>query len=1429
MNTSDVILLSFANNEENDLSFLKDEVDGAYDKLFNLKDKSIIEVIKEESITADDVLTNFMERYQNRIVIFHFGGHASGDTLLLDDRPVFAQGLAGFLGRQENLKLVFLNACNTLEPAEAYLEAGVRALIATTLPVADGLACLFAVTFYTALSKNETIQVAYQYAVDAIRLRYEKYKSIEAITLEYRTINKEALHKSIVNPWQLIVQDNGILNWKISKCNEIMRLLKTGSGRYYEHLRNGRYKYLKISDMLLLKLQTRYIETRASLTEKGEEGNLYDILKKTWAESVPHTVLFAEGGMGKTVSVIRLWENLLNSPDQPVPLFIALNEYNSVKAESDKEKFLIKKIGRNYLGKESLTDQDENDLWAVLKTSSVEAGHYKPSFILFLDGFNELSGDKTKLLLELKELAATASGMQIVVTSRYDMRNFTWTSSFSFITLLPLSEKAIGDYFIYLAKEFGATISLPSGKHVRQLLANPFMLTLFTASSARVSHYQNNPIYDFKKKNNSYGELMWNFIESQVVKYYEGDDTDPAKSAYYRFLLRHFLPYLGFEMEMKNQFFLLEADLKKVIAGACTYFYRKEFIEAFSDYDEFIDGFDINLEEKSFSKSARRIAEILNELSEHMLMLVEEDEAYRFLHQHFRDYFSAVHILNDIRLSMNSNMLPEFLQQRVLPVPVRKAIGEIEGEQYNKPVFIPETKKWNRGEARESVLIKLLDQCRQLPGNTNTGFLVWNILTIWKELRGELTGEGLDGLDLRNFSFADLPCFRKIQDQYLSADFRRSVFEQDAFFLKGHSATINFIEVNKAGTKCLTASDDGKIKEWDLNTGVCLATAKCDDKVQVVRYSYDESIVMAGCKSGRLHILTTGLKERIGKINVGDGYPLWHISVNEKTMAISSYYRGVFLYNVNEVTSNQNKQWLEKMDEVDSVIVNLEWSNKTLRLLRVTSKAITEIGWENREICTCIYQQDGGQLIVAATYSSNGDEIIGITNDNLVLRWIVANKGGSYDAVSKSAIHTNVKNDVVFDPLKRKGIFIMEFNNSLLFHEAIEFDLETGKSLNTFRVNRDVISTITYLKVGEEVLIGTQAGFMYQYSTETGELIHTFQRTPGKILFSMFAVSGEKILCHSSNGVLHEFSWNGLTCINQVKLHDFYLTFAGYNNAGNLISVAGNGEIKCWERNTGRTILITTLAESPSQVQPVGDHFLALKYFSKDTRERRIDLLDMGTLETIPILRTNSHKLNILCAGTHAFFVRENLKRISNIYYCDVAFKTMQRIDTVEDAMVAQFAGGCNRDATCLYLGSHNGAIQLYQQQNKGWKKVKVFPGLGEPVSVNLIQGGAQLGIIRRKGNYDIIDIQTGALIEGDLLPLTGDDSIDIQSASFQLNGAIMVYQLKDVVYLYERNTKNLQNLALPIGPLVCNCNFQVATGFDAATTETLKQYGGVF
>lgn len=158
-----VVLLAFANATEPHLSLLKAESAALWNALAPLKHTGRLEVAREESTELAE-LHEALLAHGDRLVVFHYAGHASGTTLELEGGAAHADGVARLLGRQRGLKLVVLNGCATRDQAALLLEAGVAAVIATAVPIGDEKAARFSAALYEALAAGRSIPEAFETA-----------------------------------------------------------------------------------------------------------------------------------------------------------------------------------------------------------------------------------------------------------------------------------------------------------------------------------------------------------------------------------------------------------------------------------------------------------------------------------------------------------------------------------------------------------------------------------------------------------------------------------------------------------------------------------------------------------------------------------------------------------------------------------------------------------------------------------------------------------------------------------------------------------------------------------------------------------------------------------------------------------------------------------------------------------------------------------------------------------------------------------------------------------------------------------------------------------------------------------------------------------------------------------------------------------------
>ncbi len=214
MSTKPIIFIAFANDKEDNARYLRQlplEAQGIRQALHEAEIKGICEVVERTNASIKQILDVFTDsRYQNRIAVFHYGGHADGYQFLLESLPSYgldaigssnqvahAAGLVSFLARQKGLKLVFFNGCTTEQQSKELVMAGLPAVIGTNSAINDEIATLLAVRFYSSLGRSLALSKAWQDALDNINIAHNS----ENVRGLYRKNATEANSNAI--PWEL--------------------------------------------------------------------------------------------------------------------------------------------------------------------------------------------------------------------------------------------------------------------------------------------------------------------------------------------------------------------------------------------------------------------------------------------------------------------------------------------------------------------------------------------------------------------------------------------------------------------------------------------------------------------------------------------------------------------------------------------------------------------------------------------------------------------------------------------------------------------------------------------------------------------------------------------------------------------------------------------------------------------------------------------------------------------------------------------------------------------------------------------------------------------------------------------------------------------------------------------------------------------------
>lgn len=208
----ELLFLSYANSQQHPLPTLQEEEDRVYQMLARREAERHFR-LHRDSFTSIPKISEYLALFQDDIALFHFGGHAGRDRLLLDDAEANATGIAQLLGRCPSLKLVVLNGCSTKGQVQALLDAGVPVVIATSAPVGDRTATQFAITFYQSLAdSHRSIEEAFKDAMGAAQNQSGQVLHAQSARGIVLTSDDRQADEAL---WGLYYREESDLEWKL--------------------------------------------------------------------------------------------------------------------------------------------------------------------------------------------------------------------------------------------------------------------------------------------------------------------------------------------------------------------------------------------------------------------------------------------------------------------------------------------------------------------------------------------------------------------------------------------------------------------------------------------------------------------------------------------------------------------------------------------------------------------------------------------------------------------------------------------------------------------------------------------------------------------------------------------------------------------------------------------------------------------------------------------------------------------------------------------------------------------------------------------------------------------------------------------------------------------------------------------------------------
>ncbi len=1184
-NKRPIILCTFSNDVESSLR-LDQEERSIREALRELDRQQHVEHKSRGQVNLDDIYNEF-NTFHNRIYIFHYGGHSDSEFLHLQEHHARSEQLAILIGQQKHLKMVFLNGCANRPQVQFLLDHGVPAVIATSERVHDEYACQFAAQFYEAFAGGKSIQEAFNAAKSYV---LQIQKGIEFVT-ERGCRLRNPVEETM--PWGLYYEDDAVLNWHIGMVEqestaEIRAKLKQASRERYRRFNSlgGRFQHLSIDDAILTGIrdvsQSKRKPIEDNIALDGLQHTLHQSLPNLWSAPCSHAMLVGPGGMGKTVSLLRLWEQFLDIADEkaPIPIFIQLNEFNS-RPERD---FIIQYI-KHYA---------DLPVLELLKEVKDLNGQIQPNILLLLDGLNEVTASSNEILLEINRLRVPEDypGLQLVITSRVDLRSSYQWHAFHLLELQGLSKVQILDYLGENA---------PQDAQLLDVLRNPMMLSLYAAQSELPIRYHETGL--LRARISSVGELLANVEAIQRIKIEEQNFSKLTAQALRRFVLEHLTPFLAWQMQQAGLYYIEEADqgdsagLFSLLSKVKEHLLNRDFFQTFKDFRR------LDLDGLSRKQNWELLEELIYQICcKELTILVQEDRTYRFLHQNFRDYFAARHVQNEIIVALQKGTFPAPFHKAPLEIYVRQMLGELEGEHYNKPVYLEAKNGWSNDHFQCNNLSKLLAQCRGIFSEEKLGFTVWNILTIWTELRGELSGTNLSKLSFYQFSFNN----KRLSRRGLVTRFNESLITEDLFLHQGHSSELACAVFSPDGQFILTASQDTTAKIWDSQTGQCLLTLEghseridnaqfSPDGKQVLTASWDNSIKIWDALSGQC-LQTIEDKE----------FGIYYAAYSpDGKFVVSPYYGGELNYVA--------KIWEVESGRIISVLQDGELDSNSYAIFHPDGKTLITLSFDikvwdfNSGHCLFKIEGNNGYEFRSAAYSPDGKYLA--TASKLCQVWDTSNwecvvsiedpQGhGFYSAVySLDGLHLlTTQGDCAQIRCSGTGECLMELKGEKYWFKKAVFspdgskilstaegnvakvwDAKSGQNLLTLDNFDNDLTAEVYSSNGQLILIASRDHTAKLWDTQNGLCVLILEGHSGIILNAAISDNNRYILTSALDETAKLWDTQTGLCIltlNSPGINSF--SHVALSPDGSYIATVGyeDNSAVLWDSSSGRVILV---------------------------------------------------------------------------------------------------------------------------------------------------------------------------------------------------------------------------------------------------------------
>lgn len=506
---------------------------------------------------------------------------------------------------------------------------------------------------------------------------------------------------------------------------------------------------------------------------------LPQFFRESWSQRAQnHLALEGEGGIGKTVALLSLSTRKGFLPRHVPAVYIPLHALKTRDTDDSIQKYLLEETLRG----------DARQYGELCRLADAE-WRDGPRLILLLDGFNETAPESRYRIIRNIEAWSGRQGIQLIMTSRFDIRRSfpNLRGALAALKLQPLGRQQIAGHLEQ------AHIPLPPPESpLWTVIDYPLMLALYVQTQALQRRDSAVPLDWLEAKNA--GAILWNYLQRELWRCQSQarDQDAPVNCVLAAELIA---PHLAWEMVRNGQFLVSEEEFSAQIAAI-----RKRLEADRGTWPEHVRQVIRRCGGIHTLPDADTLFHLLTR--ELNLFRIREGAAgpmVSLMHQRFRDCLAAIHLLNLAQALSEEDAFPDEWKQ-----PVDYYVMGFAAELL-RPGDTAAAALWNAN--------------RRLQPPVQAA--ATNLLELYKRSRDfDFSDLDFSHMDLRN---VHLHGYRRPLETHLrlptdGEKLYRTLLSPETFAPEGHIDVISQTVVTPDGLRFVTASCDGTLRVWDVNT-----------------------------------------------------------------------------------------------------------------------------------------------------------------------------------------------------------------------------------------------------------------------------------------------------------------------------------------------------------------------------------------------------------------------------------------------------------------------------------------------------------------------------------------------------------------------------------------------------------------------------------